>query len=63
MKKDKVQHLRNVPQLRFKNFIDKYELKTIGAIATRITAGGTPATKVSSYWINGEIPWMSRRSE
>lgn len=59
MKKDKIQHLRDVPRLRFKNFIDKYELKNIGAISTRITAGGTPATKVSSYWINGEIPWMS----
>ncbi len=34
-----------------------WSVKTIGEITT-CTAGGTPSTKVSTYW-GGTIPWMS----
>jgi len=59
MKNDKVQHLRNVPNLRFGEFTDEYTLKYISDISSRITAGGTPSTKNPSYWLNGTVPWMS----
>ena len=34
------------------------EMKTLGVIGKCI-AGATPSTKESSYWDNGNIPWMS----
>lgn len=36
---------------------NNWQVKTIGEI-TDCTAGGTPSTKISSYW-DGSIPWMS----
>jgi type I restriction enzyme S subunit len=59
MDNDKVQHLRNVPKLRFTEFDEEYKLIKIGCIASRITAGGTPSTKEPSYWTPGTVPWMS----
>ena len=36
---------------------NSWSVKTIGQITT-CTAGGTPSTKISTYW-GGSIPWMS----
>jgi len=36
---------------------NSWHVKTIGEI-TDCTAGGTPSTKISSYW-GGSIPWMN----
>ena len=35
-----------------------YDLKKVGDFA-ECFAGATPSTKISSYWDNGNIPWMS----
>ena len=49
-------------EIRFKtddgSEFPEWEEKTIGDIADCI-AGATPNTKVSDYWENGTIPWMS----
>jgi len=44
-------------QTRLLGFSDMWENKRIGEF-TDCTAGGTPSTKVASYW-GGPIPWMS----
>lgn len=49
-------------EIRFKaedgGIYEKWESKTIGDV-TVPTAGATPSTKNGSYWIGGDIPWMS----
>ena len=35
-----------------------YDIKKVGDFA-ECFAGATPSTKISSYWDNGNIPWMS----
>ena len=45
------------PELRFPGFIDAWEQRKLGDIAT-ITGGGTPSTNISEYW-NGDIDWYS----
>lgn len=42
---------------RLPGFTDRWSESTIGALA-RVTGGGTPSTRVSSYW-NGDIPWFT----
>ena len=37
---------------------EEWEIRRIDKIS-RTKAGGTPSTKIKSYWINGTIPWMS----
>ena len=51
---------QKIPELRFKEFLDKgeWEMKRLGDI-TEMYAGATPSTIVSEYWIDGTIPWMS----
>src|SRR5699024_3612503 len=42
------------------NFEDgEVEWVKLGELAGRIYAGGTPKTSMESYWLDGEIPWMS----
>lgn len=49
-------------EIRFKDedgrMYGKWDSKTIGDV-TVPTAGATPSTKNGSYWIGGDIPWMS----
>lgn len=47
----------NVPRLRFKEFKDDWQLKTIGTLGV-FRGGGTPNTQNPAYW-SGDIPWVS----
>ena len=38
---------------------DKVEWKKLGEVCEKIYSGGTPQTRKSEYWNNGNIPWMS----
>lgn len=62
--------LENERQIRKKQFeFYREQLFTFGEenanlnkledIAIKISSGGTPNTKISEYWDNGTIPWMS----
>lgn len=42
---------------RLPGFTDEWTDSTVGAVA-RVTGGGTPSTRVSSYW-NGDISWFT----
>lgn len=44
-------------QTRFPGFSEDWEVKQIGDF-TDCIAGGTPSTKVATYW-DGHIPWMN----
>lgn len=46
------------PELRFPGFTDDWEQRKVSDVA-EIVAGGTPSTKISSYWEPKEIPWLS----
>ena len=46
------------PRIRFKGFTDDWEQRKVSEVA-EIVAGGTPSTKVSTYWEPKEIPWLS----
>jgi type I restriction enzyme S subunit len=46
------------PKIRFKGFTDAWEQRKVSDVA-EITAGGTPDTKIQSYWNPKEIPWLS----
>ena len=48
---------KKVPALRFKGFINDWEQRKLGEIAT-IVGGGTPSTKNPEYW-DGDINWYS----
>ena len=48
----------SVPQYRFVGFTDAWEQRKVSDVA-EIIAGGTPSTKVESYWEPKEIPWLS----
>jgi type I restriction enzyme, S subunit len=47
----------NVPKLRFPEFSDAWEVKSLGEVAD-ISSGGTPNRAIPYYW-NGNIPWVS----
>jgi len=49
---------KTVPRVRFEGFEDKWIEINIGD-NSNIFAGGTPSTKVTSYWEPKEVPWLS----
>lgn len=46
------------PRIRFKGYTEAWEQRKVSDVAEIIT-GGTPSTKVESYWKPKEIPWLS----
>jgi type I restriction enzyme, S subunit len=50
-------HLKNIPNLRFPEFSEKWDNKKLGEVA-EISSGGTPSRTNPNYW-NGNIPWVS----
>ncbi len=48
----------SVPAIRFAGFTDEWEQRKVSDVA-EIIVGGTPNTKVESYWEPKEIPWLS----
>lgn len=46
-----------MPRLRFKEFKNDWQLKTIGELGV-FRGGGTPTTQNPAYWA-GDIPWVS----
>lgn len=48
----------NVPEIRFDSFTGVWDQRKVADIA-EIIAGGTPNTKMESYWKPKEIPWLS----
>ncbi|MCI8477762.1 MAG: hypothetical protein HFE97_05365, partial [Oscillospiraceae bacterium] len=53
-----MQEKASVPAIRFAGFTDAWEQRKVSDVA-EIIAGGTPSTKVESYWEPKEIPWLS----
>jgi len=54
---DKIQNIKNVPELRFPEFSGEWVEKKLGDIGI-FTGGGTPDTNEKIYW-TGDIPWIS----
>ena len=52
-----MENKQNVPQVRFKGFIDAWEQRELGEVAD-IVGGGTPSTSNSDYW-DGDIDWYA----
>ncbi len=50
--------MSNKPKIRFKEYTDDWEQRKVSGVA-EIVAGGTPSTKISSYWEPKEVPWLS----
>ena len=48
---------QNTPEIRFEGFIDPWEQRKLGDVAT-IVGGGTPSTNNDAYW-DGDIDWYS----
>ena len=48
---------QNTPEIRFEGFIDPWEQRKLGDVAT-IVGGGTPSTNNDAYW-DGDIDWSS----
>lgn len=46
-----------LPNYRFNNFLDSWNIGKLSTIANEFQSGGTPSTKVMNYW-NGKIPWI-----
>ena len=46
-----------LPNYRFSNFLDSWNIGKLSKIANEFQSGGTPSTKVMNYW-NGKIPWL-----
>lgn len=46
-----------LPNYRFNNFLDSWNIEKVSTIANEFQSGGTPSTKVMNYW-NGKIPWL-----
>ncbi len=46
------------PEIRFSGFTDDWEQRKVSEVA-EIVAGGTPSTKINSYWEPKEVPWLS----
>ena len=46
-----------LPNYRFNNFLDSWNIGKLSKIANEFQSGGTPSTKVMNYW-NGKIPWL-----
>ena len=47
-----------LPNIRFKYYTNNWEQRKVSEVA-EIVAGGTPSTKISSYWEPKEVPWLS----
>jgi type I restriction enzyme, S subunit len=52
-----MENQKNVPKLRFPEFVRDWERKKLGEVAD-ISSGGTPSRTNPNYW-NGTIPWVS----
>lgn len=50
-------NIKQLPQLRFPEFKEEWELKKLGEVS-EISSGGTPSRTNQNYW-NGNIPWIS----
>ncbi len=48
---------KTVPKIRFHEFNDEWQEKTVGELG-RFIGGGTPSKKIKKYW-SGQIPWVS----
>ena len=48
---------KQVPQIRFKGYVDAWEQRKLGDIAD-IVGGGTPSTSISEFW-DGDIDWYA----
>lgn len=46
-----------LPNYRFNNFLDSWNIGKLSTIANEFQSGGTPSTKVMNYW-NGKFPWL-----
>lgn len=46
-----------LPNYRFNNFLDSWNIEKVSTIANEFKSGGTPSTKVMNYW-NGKLPWL-----
>ena len=46
-----------LPNYRFNNFLDSWNIEKVSTIVNEFKSGGTPSTKVMNYW-NGKIPWL-----
>lgn len=46
-----------LPNYRFNNFLDSWNIGKLSTIANEFQSGGTPSTKVMNYW-NGKLPWL-----
>lgn len=47
----------NIPEIRFKGFMEEWKEMAIENIASDFYGGGTPRTSIERYW-NGDIPWI-----
>lgn len=47
-----------IPEVRFEGFDSEWEELNLGKNSI-IFAGGTPSTKIASYWEPKEVPWLS----
>jgi type I restriction enzyme S subunit len=47
-----------VPELRFKEFTDKWEKKKLGEVVVDLYSGQTPSRMVENFW-HGNINWLS----
>lgn len=48
---------KHIPQLRFKDFNDKWEKIKVSEIGSKTFGGGTPKTSEELYW-NGNLNWI-----
>jgi type I restriction enzyme S subunit len=55
--KNKLKEKKGAPELRFKGFLDDWEQRKLGEVAS-IVGGGTPSTSIAEYW-GGSIDWYS----
>ena len=46
-----------LPNYRFNNFLDSWNIGKLSKIANEFQSGGTPSTKEPTFW-NGTIPWI-----
>ena len=47
----------NIPNIRFKGFVESWEQRKLGEVSEKVIGGGTPKTSEKSFW-NGNIPWF-----
>ena len=46
-----------LPNYRFNNFLDSWNIEKVSTIAKGFNSGGTPSTKEQTFW-GGTIPWI-----